>query len=225
MSVGSFYKQSASGGLITLQPAAADIRAFESFAAACPKAAAVAQRRAINKTIGWLRTHIARTVSKEQRIAQRAVRQRLRSYLAKGSAVSGKLWFGLNPIEASRIGRPRETKNGVSVAGRRYVGAFYKRVHGGNPDIWIRTASKHFRAADYPDSDLTSPLHRGGQRRGSMDADQYGRFPVAKAKVNLDTVRPAFDQWTRRAHQRLLEILRQELNYELHKYLRKSPRA
>lgn len=225
MSVGSYFKPSARGGLITLQPSAEDLRVLEHFAKLAPKAAATAQRRAINKTIGWLRTHIARAVSKEQRLAQRAVRQRLRSYPVKGNATAGKLWFGIDPIEASRIGRPRNTAAGVSVAGRRYAGAFYKRVHGSNPDIWIRTASKHFRAQDYPDAALTSSLHTGGQRRGSMDADRYGRFPVAKAKVRLESVRTQFDIWTRRAHQRLLELLKQELNFELNKYLKRSARG
>jgi hypothetical protein len=221
MSVGSYFKPSARGGLITLQPSAADVRLLEQVRQLAPKSAAAAQRRAINKTIGWLRTHIARAVSKEQRIAQKAVRQRLRSYPIKGNATAGKLWFGIDPIEASRIGRPRNTSSGVSVAGRRYAGAFYKRVHGGSPDIWIRTASKHFRATDYPGADLSSPLHGGGQRRGSMDASQYGRFPVAKAKIRLEAVRAQFDIWTRRAHQRLLELLRQEMNFEIHKLLRK----
>lgn len=225
MTVGSYFKPSARGGLITLQPSAADVRAFEQFAKVSPKAALTAQRRAINKTLRWLTTHIARAVSKEQRLAQRAVRQRLRSYPIKGTATSGKLWFGLNPIEASRIGPPRNTGIGVSVAGRRYAGAFYKRVLGNSPDIWIRTASKHFRAEDYPDAGLTSPLHAGGQRRGSMDAEMYGRFPVAKAKVRLESVRAQFDIWTRRAHQRLLELLRQELNYELRKYLKGAARG
>jgi len=217
MSVGSFYKATADGGMITLQVSKDDAKRFERFADLVPAAAAKAQRRAINKVLGWLRTHIARAVSKQERIAMRAVRQRLRSYPAKGGAGQGKLWFGINPIEASRIGRPRQTNAGVSVAGRRYAGAFYQRVYGGQADIWIRTGSKHFRAEDYPASELSSSR---GQRHGSMDWEMYGRFPLAKAKVLLEDVRPLFDEWTRRADQRLVEVLLQELNFELIKAAR-----
>ena len=212
MSVGSFYKSSATGGMITIQASQDDVARFERFASLVPAAAAKAQRRAINKVLGWLRTHIARAVGKQERIAMRAVRQRLRSYPAKGSASQGRLWFGINPIEASRIGRPRQTSSGVSVAGRRYRGAFYRRVYGGQADIWIRTGSKHFEAEDYPASELSSSR---GQRHGSMDSEMYGRFPLAKAKVLLEEVRPLFDEWVRRADQRLVEVLLQELNFEL----------
>ncbi|RMR41092.1 hypothetical protein ALP91_05066, partial [Pseudomonas savastanoi pv. glycinea] len=54
---------------MTLQPSAADLDAFKNFAAAVPKAAAAAQRRAINKTLRWLRTHIARAIGRQERIA------------------------------------------------------------------------------------------------------------------------------------------------------------
>lgn len=175
-----------------------------------PKALAAAQRRAINKTLGWLRTHIARSVSREERIAVRAVRERLRIRGAKGAAGRGELWFGINPLPASKTGRPRQTASGVTVGRRRYAGAFHQKVYGSEPDIWIRTASKHFRAEDYPD------LQRGS---GNLDGSLAGRFPVAKAKIRLEGVRPHFHRWVAQAEQRLLELLRQEANYELHKLL------
>lgn len=217
MSVGSYTKQSASSGLITLQADPGEIEAFKEFAALVPKAAAAAQRRALNKTLRWLQTHIARAVGKEQRIAIAAVRQRLRAYPVSSNG-QGKLWFGINAIEASRAGRARQTQSGVSVAGRRYEGAFFKKVYGGKPDIWIRTASKHFKASDYPDSEVSGA---GGASSGWI-AENDSRFPLAKAKISLEGVRPHFESWTRRAHERLLEVMEQELNFELQKYLRKS---
>jgi len=212
MSVGSYTKQSATGGMITLQPSATDMQAFKDFAALVPKAAAAAQRRAINKTLRWLRTHIARAVSSKERIAVAAVRQRLRAYPINGNG-QGKLWFGINPIESSRIGRARQNRSGVSVAGRRYQGAFFKKVYGGQADIWIRTGSKHFNATDYPET-------RQGKRRSGFVAENDNRFPLAKAKVSLDDVRPQFEQWVAKADERLLVVLEQELNFELQKYLR-----
>ncbi|UPT38896.1 phage tail protein [Pseudomonas amygdali] len=218
MSIGSFYKQSAKDGMITLQSSAVDLDAFKDFAAAVPKAAAAAQRRAINKTLRWLRTHIAREVGRQERIAVAAVRQRLRAYPASGSAMRGKLWFGLDAISASRIGRARQTRGGVSVAGRRYQGAFFKTVYGGSPDIWIRTASKHFDASDYAQT-------QQGKGRSGFIEENGNRFPLAKAKVSLEEARPLFESWIKRADERLLEILKQEFNYELQKYLRGSSRV
>ncbi|PHH39775.1 hypothetical protein [Pseudomonas putida] len=216
MSVGSYFKPSAGGGMISLQTSAADLKAFQDFAAVLPKAAANAQRRAINKTLRWLATHIARAVGRQERIAVAAVRQRLRAYPVSGGANSGKLWFGLNAMEASRIGRPRQSRSGVSVAGRRFQGAFFKKVYGNSADVWIRTASKHFDASDYPDSDVSGA---GGASSGWI-AEHGSRFPLAKAKVSLEQARPHFEAWVRKADEHLVHVLQQELNFEVQKHLK-----
>ncbi|UVL73867.1 hypothetical protein [Pseudomonas protegens] len=212
MSVGSYTQQSARDAMITLQLSKTDMQAYKDFTALVPKAAAAAHRRAINKTLRWLRTHIARAVGSKERIAVAAVRQRLRAYPINSNG-QGKLWFGINPIESSRIGRVRQNRSGVSVAGRRYQGAFFKKVYGGQDDIWIRTGSKLFDPKDYPETRL-------GKRRSGFINENDNRFPLAKAKVSLDDVRPTFEEWVKRADQRLLEILEQELNFELQKFMR-----
>lgn len=218
MSVGSHVQQNRDSGMINILPSAVHSQALREFGQLVPKAAAAAQRRAINKTLGWLRTHIARAVGKQERIAIGTVRQRLRAYPVSGGAMRGKLWFGVNAIEASRIGRPRQSRTGVSVAGRRYQGAFFKQVYGSSPDIWIRTSSKHFNATDYPGSTQ-------GRSSSGFVAESDNRFPLAKAKVSLDQVRPHFESWVKRADERLLEILKQELNFELQKYLKGTSRV
>jgi hypothetical protein len=206
---------------ISLYLSEKDVRAFSDLAKVVPKAAAAAQRRAINKTLGWLRTHIAKDVSKNERIALRAVRQRLRSYPITGSSKSGKLWFGVNLMDASRVGRPYEGKTSVSVAGRRYRGAFYQKVYGSKANIWIRKASKHFNAEDYPESEISS----GGGVRSGWIAENGDRFPLAKAKVSWDSVDTHFYAWAKKADDRLLIILKQEMNFELHKYVKGTARA
>ncbi|WP_434728755.1 hypothetical protein [Pseudomonas soli] len=216
MSVGSYYKQSGSTGLITLQANPRQVKGFEQFAGLVPKAVAAAERRAINKTLRWLQGRVARSVGQQERIAIKAVRQRLRAYKA-GSNGQGKLWFGLNPIEASRAGRPRQTRAGVSVAGRRYQGAFYRQVYGSNADIWIRTASKHFDPSDYPDSEVSKA---GGASSGWI-SENDSRFPLAKAKISLEDVRPHFESWMNKAHQRLLVVMEQEFNFEMIKLTRR----
>ena len=221
MSIGSFSENRASSGMFTIQVSSEDLKAFAELATQIPKAAANAQRRAINKTLGWLSTHIARAVGKQERIAVKAVRQRLRSYPIAGGAMRGKLWFGINPLEASRAGRPRQTKAGVSVGSRRYRGAFFKKVYGNQADIWIRTASKHFARADYPDSEVTSQT---GASSGFV-GENSDRFPLAKAKISLDSVRPHFEAWSRKADAQLLHVLRQEMSFELQKYLKGTRRV
>lgn len=204
---------------ITLQLSAKDLQTFNDLARVVPKAVAAAQRRAINKTLGWLLTRIARDASRQERIALRAVRQRLRCYPIKGNADSGKLWFGVNAMDASRVGKPRQGKAGVSVAGRRYQGAFYQRVYGNKADIWIRTASKHFNPDDYPGGASAAGTSSG------WIAENDGRFPLAKAQVSLEDVEGPFNAWAQKADERLLVVLKQELNFELHKYLKGTPRV
>ncbi|WPO31297.1 phage tail protein [Pseudomonas sp. BO3-4] len=219
MSVGSYQKESSRSGLITLQANPRQLKGFEQFAALVPKAISAARRRAVNKTLRWLRTHIARSVGQQERIAIAAVRQRLLAYPMDSNG-QGKLWFGISPIEASRAGRARQTRSGVSVAGRRYQGAFYRKVCGNGPDIWIRAGSKHFTAEDYPDSTVTT--RKKGRSGWIAESTSIGRFPLAKAKISLEEVRPHFESWTQKAHQRLLEVMEQELNFELHKLSRRT---
>lgn len=210
MSAGSYQSQSRKNGMIRVQVSDADLRRYYNFAKSAPAAMHAAQRRAINKTLRWLRTHVARAVSQEEKIAVRAVRERIRLKPAKGSASKGEMWFGINPLPARLLGQPRQTATGVSVRGRNYRGAFYKQVHGDTPDIWIRRSSKHFNADDYPDM---------GSGSGNLDDSLKGRFPLVKAKTNLDSARRHFQHWVTEADARLLELLRQEVNYELHKLL------
>ena len=73
MSVGSYKELKRDSGMLTIQASAAHLQTFQDFAQLVPKAAAAAQRRAINKTLRWLRTHIARAVGRQERIAIGAV--------------------------------------------------------------------------------------------------------------------------------------------------------
>ena len=221
MNFGSFSEVKKNSGMLHIQASAEDLKALSDLAILVPKGAANAQRRAINKTLGWLRTHIARAVGRQEKIAVKAVRQRLRSFPVAGGSMRGKLWFGINPLEASRAGRARQTKAGVSVAGRRYQGAFYKKVYGNQAEVWIRTASKHFDAAHYPDSKVTSQT---GPSSGFV-GENSDRFPLAKAKISLEAVRPHFEAWSRKADERLMQILKQEMNFELQKYLKGTRRV
>lgn len=110
MAIGTTHRVAARGGTLNVQPKAADMAAFSTLAAAYPKAAMNAQRRAINKTLGWLRTHIARAVGQKERIAVRAVRQRLIAYpcVARvARASSGLASTPSRPAESAGLVRER----------------------------------------------------------------------------------------------------------------------
>ena len=94
-------------------------------------------------------------------------------------------------------------------------------MYGNQADVWIRTASKHFNPADYPDSQVTSQT---GASSGFV-GENSDRFPLAKAKISLDAVRPHFDALSRKADERLMHVLKQEMNFELQKYLKGTRRA
>lgn len=118
MNVGSYARVAASDGVITLQSSPADLQAFQDFAAMVPKAAAVAQRRAINKTLRWLRTYISRGVSSKERIAVGLFASAcgpIRS-TAPGRASSGSVSTRLSPAESAapaRTGRVCRWRAGV----------------------------------------------------------------------------------------------------------------
>lgn len=198
--------------MIELKFSLADARKLEQFRQAAPKEAADAQRRAINKTLRWLRTHMSRAISRRDRIAVTAVRQRLSAYAIRPGGKQGKLWLGLDPLEASRLGKVRQTATGVSVAGRRFRGAFYQKVYGGKPDVWIRTHSKHFSTSAYPGVAMGGP---------AIDEGMAGRFPVAKVKVSIEDVREEFEQWVDRAAERLAVVLQQEMRYAMMKAIQR----
>lgn len=204
----NFVEQKRSGGYLHLNVTGTAAVIFDQLAMLGPKAMMAAERRAINKVLNWLKTHTARTISGEERIALKAVRQRMQVYPIKGNGTKGKLWLGLNPIEASRIGRVNAGKTGVSVAGRRYTGAFYQQVYGSNRDVWIRKASKSYDPALY-----FPQKSRGGWIEDSLKH----RFPVVKAKVEIESARRHFDRWLKDAEARLLVVLQQEVNYEIQK--------
>lgn len=79
----------------------------------------------------------------------------------------------------SQPGRARPSDQGGRVGGGAALsGAFYKKVYGNQADVWIRTASKHFNPADYPDSEVSS---RTGGSSGFV-GENSDRFPLAKPK-------------------------------------------
>ncbi|WP_035552123.1 phage tail protein [Burkholderia sp. 9120] len=151
-----------------------------------PQAMQAAWRRTLRKTAAWIKTQTGKEVSKGTQIPQKAIRKRL--YFFMRSADTGKVWLGLNPIEAHRLGSVRETKKGMRAGRFTFDGA------------WRQTKAK-------PDGALY-------QRTGKA------RTPFEVVTVDWSkTGDPAFRRAARMCEERLMTILRQEVNYEIQKAL------
>lgn len=85
-----------------------------------------AARRAAKKTAGWVRTHMARALGNEAKLPKRILASRGKLY-DKGRADGGsafKVWFGLDPIFADRIGAAQKLARGYRVGRHTFKGAF-----------------------------------------------------------------------------------------------------
>ncbi len=110
--------------------AAFDDAAFQPLARLLDDARIIAAaRRAMRKTAGWVRTQMARALGNEARLPKRLLATRGNVY-DKGWRDGGdgglafKVWFGLDPIFADRIGTPIKTTRGYRVGRHRFDGAF-----------------------------------------------------------------------------------------------------
>lgn len=148
------------------------------------KSAQEAWRRTLRKLGVWIKGQAAKSVSKETRIAQKLLRQRIYFFLRSWS--QGKVWLGLNPIEAHRLGTVRSTSKGVTVGRHRFPGAWVMKQRAPAGPVYERVGKERmpYRAVKYD-------WEKAGER--------------------------AFREAARRAEVRLIEILRQEINYEIHK--------
>lgn len=110
---------------------------------ALPKEMNKASRRAIRKTIAQVRTQIAREAAQQVKVPVRVFKKfRSRGGLFKKS-LGGKVWFGLNPIKASYLGRMSVWKRGKDPKAGKYSfpGAFLATVGGAHTSIFRRQAA------------------------------------------------------------------------------------
>jgi hypothetical protein len=96
-----------------------------------------AWRRTLRKTAAWIKSQTGKEVSRGTQIPQRAIRQRL--YFFMRSADTGKVWLGLNPVEAHRLGSVRETKKGMRAGRFTFDGAWRQTKAKPDGPIYQRT--------------------------------------------------------------------------------------
>ena len=149
-----------------------------------PAAMQNAWRRTLRKTANWVKSQTAKAVSKETRIPQKLLRQRLYFFLR--SRDTGKVWLGLNAIEANRLGKTRQTRKGVTAGRFRFDGAWLMKKIAPDGPVYRRTGE--------------------------------GRLPYEQVKYDWSgSGEAAFRDAAGRAEERLLVVLRQEVNYEIQK--------
>lgn len=166
-----------------------------------------AWRRTLRKTANWVKSQTAKAVSKEAKIPQKLLRQRLYFFLR--SRDTGKVWLGLNAIEAHRIGTPKKrSKDVYAKAEGKYSGktrSFYSHA-----DNWIQVGKYRFNNA----------WHMSRRDPGGAIYQRTGkdRVPYEMAKIDWDQAGgAAFREAAAKAEERLLVILRHEVNYEIQK--------
>lgn len=149
-----------------------------------PAAMQNAWRRTLRKTANWVKSQTAKAVSKEAKIPQKVLRSRLYFFLR--SRDTGKVWLGLNAIEANRLGRPRQTRKGVTVGRHRFDGAWMMKNVAPDGPVYRRTGKD--------------------------------RLPYEQVKYDWEGVgEAAFREAAAKAEERLMVVLRQEVNYEIQK--------
>lgn len=154
-----------------------------------------AWRRTLRKTGVWIKSQTAKAVSKETKIPQKVLRARI-NYYSKWNA-TGKVWLGLNPLEAHKIayGQAHNAGRGVTVGRNRFPGAWMMPVRAG----------------------------QAGQRRYTgkeivMQRIGKSRLPIEKVMFDWEqSGRKSLEIVAERVKERLMVILEQEVNYEIQK--------
>lgn len=167
-----------------------------------------AELRALNKTMSWLRTRTVRTVSKEMQIAAKVVRQRVRAFKASRRRRIGKVWAGLQPIAAHRLGSVKQLRKGVRAGRHVFDGAFALYSKRGSVAVFQRTGEP-----------------KRVTQRGRYAGTNIKREPIERVELELDKqkVRDAIDELFSSAQRRFLEVLKQELKYQV--YVKNAKRA
>ena len=175
-----------------------------------PSSMQAAWRRTLRKTSVWIKGQTAKAVSKETKIPQKFLRKRVYFFLK--SYDTGKVWLGLNAVDAKELGNPRQTRAGVTTGRHQFKSAwiYNSKWAGKHKTVRIRHRDGTIENRSYTTSDLNSGL--------VMRRTGKARLPYERVKYDwADAGEAAFRNIAVLAEQRLLTILEQEVNYEIQK--------
>ena len=97
-----------------------------------------AMERAVRKTQKFLSRKLAAAIAKETLIPQKSFKFRVFTNLNTDDMI-GHIWIGLNPLSASRAGKPKQMAFGARAGKHRFDGAFVAAINGGKQHIWKRS--------------------------------------------------------------------------------------
>lgn len=119
-----------------------------------------AWRRTLRKTAAWIKSQTAKEVSRATRIPQKVIKNRLYFFLR--SADTGKVWLGLNPVEAHRIGTVSKTSKGMRAGRLTFEGAWRQSKRNPEGPLYRRTGKAHspFEKVTVDWSDSGDPAFR-----------------------------------------------------------------
>lgn len=167
----------------------------------------LAYRRAVDKTMTWLKKEASKDISGSTGLPMKVLRKRMLAYRTSRTLMRGKVFFGLRAIDADYLGGGRQLKAGVKVGKHMFTGAFKASIYSSRQKIWIRKSSKHFDPNMYP--------HRSGRSGTDYSTDTHGRFPVVKVRVEIEEAEDIFVQWVAKAESYLARLVNKELNIEI----------
>jgi hypothetical protein len=168
----------------------------------------VALKRSVRKLMRWIRRQVLQYASRMSGIAQNKFSLYNRVHL-KLSGTEGWMWVGFGALPLHEAGRVswRPGSVGARVAGQQYAGAFYRRVYGDTPKVWIRNA-RNLREGH--------ALYRSNRTMRGGTAPGHGRFPVRLLGLEMEEIpREMQRRLERKAHLRFKTLLRHELEFAL----------
>ncbi|QDQ29391.1 phage tail protein [Chitinimonas arctica] len=116
------------------------------FRALPPSAMQAAWRRTLRKVSTWVKGQVAKTVAKSTNVPQKVLRQRLYFFLRSRDV--GKVWLGLNPLQANRLGTPRQTRRGITAGKHRFAGAWTMAQRAPTGPVFQRTGKARYPIAE-----------------------------------------------------------------------------
>lgn len=155
--------------------------------------------RALRKTTKWIETHSKRELGIVLSIPQRVISNR---FFHEMQVKDGKrlvnVWFGLNPISVSSLGRLSQNVMGARAGKHQFVGSFVASMQSGHKGIFKRS-------------------YQDGGDRSKREDGQWTELPIEEESFEIEGLaQPIVERYYARAEARFKQILEHEIHYVLH---------
>ena len=99
----------------------------------------------LNRTADWMKSQVSKTISQEQRVKLKLIRDRIKVSRASQRNLQSLLHCDFLGVRAIDLGKPRQTNSGTVVAGRLFEHAFIARLKkNGSKGVYRRVGKKRF---------------------------------------------------------------------------------